>query len=227
MIKHTMALALSLTAVTLPAAAHAVTQVTSLDTGTTPWTVQNVTTSGPITNAVVPSSVPGTYNGGSSNPTIGGARWIRPSASTNENGQTTFAFTKIFSLPNFAILSTAVLSGNYWSDNGIVSILLNGNNLVPVVSNGTAGGAPQSTFMSTTGTPITPGTGFFQFGTNTLVFNVRNGGTSPNPVALRGDLQVAAAVPEPGTWMLMLLGFGAIGFAMRSRAKTQVRFQFA
>jgi hypothetical protein len=38
---------------------------------------------------------------------------------------------------------------------------------------------------------------------------------------------LTAAVPEPGTWMLMLLGFGAIGFAMRRRQKTRVRFQFA
>jgi hypothetical protein len=28
---------------------------------------------------------------------------------------------------------------------------------------------------------------------------------------------VAAAVPEPGTWAMMLVGFGAIGFAMRRR----------
>lgn len=31
-----------------------------------------------------------------------------------------------------------------------------------------------------------------------------------------------AAVPEPSTWMLMLLGFGAVGFAMR-RSKDQVK----
>lgn len=28
---------------------------------------------------------------------------------------------------------------------------------------------------------------------------------------------VAAAVPEPGTWAMMLLGFGAVGFSMRRR----------
>ena len=28
---------------------------------------------------------------------------------------------------------------------------------------------------------------------------------------------VAAAVPEPGTWALMLVGFGAVGFSMRRR----------
>lgn len=36
-----------------------------------------------------------------------------------------------------------------------------------------------------------------------------------------GGLIVPGAVPEPGTWAMMLLGFGAVGFAMRrSRRKT-------
>ena len=29
----------------------------------------------------------------------------------------------------------------------------------------------------------------------------------------------AASVPEPGTWAMMLGGFGAVGFAMRRRKK--------
>lgn len=38
----------------------------------------------------------------------------------------------------------------------------------------------------------------------------------------------ATAVPEPATWAMMLLGFGAIGFAMRrqGRAHPKVRFAF-
>ncbi len=31
--------------------------------------------------------------------------------------------------------------------------------------------------------------------------------------------QLQAAVPEPGTWAMMLLGFGAIGYSMRRRRK--------
>jgi hypothetical protein len=38
---------------------------------------------------------------------------------------------------------------------------------------------------------------------------------------------VGTAVPEPGTWLLMILGLGAVGFAMRRRQTTSVRFQFA
>ena len=35
------------------------------------------------------------------------------------------------------------------------------------------------------------------------------------------------AVPEPGTWLMMLLGFAAIGAAMRSNTRTtRVRYEF-
>ncbi len=35
---------------------------------------------------------------------------------------------------------------------------------------------------------------------------------------------LTAAVPEPSTWALMILGFGAVGAAMRRRQKVAVRF---
>jgi hypothetical protein len=38
---------------------------------------------------------------------------------------------------------------------------------------------------------------------------------------------VAAAVPEPGTWALMLLGFGVVGASMRRRRRTTHLPQFA
>lgn len=37
---------------------------------------------------------------------------------------------------------------------------------------------------------------------------------------------ISAAVPEPSTWALMLLGFGAVGYSLR-RKKAQVRFTYA
>jgi hypothetical protein len=37
----------------------------------------------------------------------------------------------------------------------------------------------------------------------------------------------STAVPEPGTWAMMLVGFGAVGFAMRRRRKEQPKVRFA
>lgn len=38
---------------------------------------------------------------------------------------------------------------------------------------------------------------------------------------------VTSAVPEPGTWAMLLLGFGAIGHAMRRNRKSKPRLQLA
>lgn len=40
------------------------------------------------------------------------------------------------------------------------------------------------------------------------------------------ELQAFQAVPEPGTWALMIIGFGLVGNALRRRRRT-VRLQFA
>ena len=37
--------------------------------------------------------------------------------------------------------------------------------------------------------------------------------------SLGGSITIRQAVPEPGTWAMMLLGFGAVGFAMRRRRR--------
>lgn len=50
-----------------------------------------------------------------------------------------------------------------------------------------------------------------------------------NPFLGNGNLsitQVAAAVPEPASWMLMIIGFGALGGALRQRRR-RVTFSFA
>ncbi len=68
---------------------------------------------------------------------------------------------------------------------------------------------------------------FFGFarlnGNGTLDFGFESqanvGITAGSPIV--GPL--AAAVPEPSTWAMMLMGFGAIGFAMRRRTKVDVR----
>ena len=54
---------------------------------------------------------------------------------------------------------------------------------------------------------------FLDPGTYTLTISGNNRSTG----SLGGTVTITNAVPEPGTWAMMLLGFGAAGLAMRRR----------
>ena len=41
------------------------------------------------------------------------------------------------------------------------------------------------------------------------------------------DNVTVAAVPEPATWMMMMLGMGAVGFSLRRKKDTTLRVRFA
>ncbi|WP_114226440.1 MULTISPECIES: PEPxxWA-CTERM sorting domain-containing protein [Sphingomonas] len=53
--------------------------------------------------------------------------------------------------------------------------------------------------------------------TQTLSFLATGTPNGLPPVALLDNVSVTAAVPEPATWALMLIGFGAVGVSMRKR----------
>lgn len=54
-------------------------------------------------------------------------------------------------------------------------------------------------------------------------------GTSGGNAAFTGNISFAsmAAVPEPTTWMLMLMGMAGIGFSMRRKKDTTLRVRYA
>ncbi len=58
-----------------------------------------------------------------------------------------------------------------------------------------------------------------------LSFSSRGAGTNIDPVL--DDVSVQAAVPEPATWGMMMLGFGGLGYSMRRRTKAAARIRFA
>lgn len=73
------------------------------------------------------------------------------------------------------------------------------------------------------------GCGAVDWSNTPTIFSFGNGGSfslllqdaafgTPGSANVRGTFTyVTAAVPEPSTWAMMLLGFGAVGFAMRRR----------
>ena len=59
-----------------------------------------------------------------------------------------------------------------------------------------------------------------------VTMSFTNGATVDDVRQFRMSAAPTAAVPEPATWAMMLLGFGAIGFGMRRRRSDTVRVRF-
>ena len=75
--------------------------------------------------------------------------------------------------------------------------------------------------------PSVGGEQFFGFSSTTAFSSVRvASGSNPGQETYNLDnLRFAAgAVPEPATWAMLILGFGVIGGAMRTRQQAKVRF---
>jgi hypothetical protein len=133
--------------------------------------------------------------------------------------------------------------------NGAVAALAgNGNGFTPLgLTAGTAGalasgaGGADTTISLTAsgvGSPIVSGV-TFPYNPSSVEFGAQITGENASQVVARyatgnaaiiaGSLApTAAAVPEPATWAMMLIGFGFVGGAMRSakRRQAQVRFAF-
>lgn len=218
--KTTAAIALALATATVSTSASAATTLNvSSGQGSTggidpAWTINT-------SAAYIPTAVNSNWNGGSTNPAgANGAKWITPSSDGNQSfdplADGIYLYEHVFSLADFAGLSFVKITGTFWTDNQVLEILLNGTNILA---------APTGTFNGT-GTFFTHNFAANQK-SNTLVFKVLNQKQqSGNPTGLKFS-GLVTAVPEPGTWLLMLMGFGFVGFQMRRRQKTQVRFQFA
>lgn len=210
------AAALSAAAVALPSAASAATTVVIDTTNTSGWTIDPPGVSTPAVAAVRVTSRPGTWDRT--------APWI----STTANGNALLPFgvaDYIFTLQTPTWLRS--LTGRYWADNRLIGVMVQ-NSLgwvaLPFTPNSsneqfTSAGLAGRTFNFTTELE--------RAGTISAVkFQVANITTSNNPAgaAFRA---VGTAVPEPGTWLLMILGLGAVGFAMRRRQSVSTRLQFA
>jgi hypothetical protein len=142
------------------------------------------------------------------------SRWITPTTNAGNSLDSTanglYFYTLTFSLTPGETPSTASFSGLFAADDLVLGITLNKTS---IFSNGghydlwTSFGA-SSGFVS---------------GTNTLTFEVENIGLDhSNPTGLDVDFTASFVdpVPEPATWLTMILGFAAVGFlGYRRRTK--------
>lgn len=111
------------------------------------------------------------------------------------------------------------LAGNYWLSltTSTPGLLFTALTVTPITGSGsiTYVGGPTSSIS------LLPG--YLGIGSYHLSFS----GQSPNGGAESGNLTFRVAVPEPSTWAMMLLGFGAIGLSMRGRRRRPVLAQIA
>ena len=97
------------------------------------------------------------------------------------------------------------------------ALFLNGVQLVPTATS-TPGGNFNYSFQNIA---LAQGSNLFNVQVTALAAGFTSGGASYQFSA------VTPGVPEPATWAMMLLGFGAIGAGMRHRRKPSVSVRFA
>ncbi|MBL8657449.1 MAG: PEPxxWA-CTERM sorting domain-containing protein [Altererythrobacter sp.] len=95
-----------------------------------------------------------------------------------------------------------------FNSNGIV-VTLNGAELSQISGSGTTG--PSTAWSTVTTQQFTVGAGGA-----TLRFTAN--GTSDSLGGYIDNITLYSAVPEPGTWALLILGFGVLGHSMRRRS---------
>lgn len=137
-------------------------------------------------------------------------------ARTTPSGNTSPGFGLPINISTLTPGTSAIQPGTTWSALGSSSGTCFGG-----VGNGCGNtGWIQSTYNITSA-----GSYKIKFGVTNVQDTLFNSGLAYSGLKI-ADVPIGA-VPEPGTWLMMLLGFGLMGGALRSRQKQNVKGQFA
>ena len=151
-------------------------------------------------------------------------------APASVNGLYTFALGTILSY-DFSIGGVSIGGGNTSGANILLTNLMTNQsvNYNPLFigndNTTTANGDIQNSARLTFG--FLSGVGFNANTNNTYRIDLTAGGNTVTSFAQIGTGAAVAAVPEPATWAMMLIGFGAMGVALRRRRRTQGLLQAA
>jgi hypothetical protein len=135
------------------------------------------------------------------------SRWITPTISHTNIAAGDYSYELQFTLTPKMITSTGKFTGRFAVDNSMVSILLNSTAITATAGSFTA----WTNFASNGG---------FVAGLNKLTFKTRNAaGSGNNPTGFRVEFLTNSieVLPEPGSWAMMIAGFGLIGMSLRQR----------
>ena len=165
----------------------------------------------------------GSFYWGVSFTTPTGSPWNNISVNFYDTGNNNLAggngylFTSAYTgsaigLASAGALATATSAANQWN-------FASGFQINPLTQYFFYSDAPLAPLL---GDDIAPGESYFVSSSPTRNFTPTSGRNINYTVN-----SMNGAVPEPATWALMLIGFGAIGAAMRRRQLQTVRFNFA
>lgn len=171
------------------------------DTTTAPTNAQ-ASSSATLKNAVVVTTAVSNWIASDSV-----SKWVSSTSSAQSNPGY-YAYSNTFTAD-----AADILSFNYAVDDKIERVLLNGVEIA---------GAFSGSYRSFSSARVSG----FQAGSNTLTFLISNNipgqNANVNPSGFRFSASALGAVPEPATWLTMILGFGVIGAMMRRRKNRNV-----
>lgn len=153
---------------------------------------------------------------------IGGTIFTAPTITGDIGRSGIDAGVNLFDSYQFTIPQTGTGSGSVSTS---TSVKLNATDLdfVSILFNGTTvdivrqdGGLLE--FGGLTSVPITAGA----LNTLDITYTSRGNGSYGGQLTF-----IRAAVPEPGTWALFILGFGTVGYALRRSRKAKVQVRYA
>ena len=182
-------------------------------------------------NAAVLVNAPSVINLNNPNPSAPGSVQVEDGVTTIKFGLnpiTDTSFTASFILNNTLAgiysVSTSTSSTGVTFSGGTLTQLLG----CAVDLTGCTTGAVYNLLVGTG--PVPPaGTTLYLAPTQLAAGNYRVtiNGTGPGNGSYTGNVTIRPAVPEPATWAMMLLGFGATGMMMRRRNRRTVLAQVA